>query len=83
MILASGVCPVPELRRLGVDVGIGVDGQLRVYPKEATDLQQPDGATIRLDAATGDILLANADCAEDFEIAARPLCAQMAAQSRG
>jgi cytosine/adenosine deaminase-related metal-dependent hydrolase len=26
MILASGVCPVPELRRLGVQVGIGVDG---------------------------------------------------------
>jgi len=26
MILASGVCPVPELRALGVDVGIGVDG---------------------------------------------------------
>ncbi len=26
MILASGVCPVPELRRLGVCVGIGVDG---------------------------------------------------------
>ena len=26
MILASGVCPVPELRRLGVNVGIGVDG---------------------------------------------------------
>ena len=26
MILASGVCPVPALRRLGVDVGIGVDG---------------------------------------------------------
>ena len=26
MILASGVCPVPELRRLGVPVGIGVDG---------------------------------------------------------
>jgi 5-methylthioadenosine/S-adenosylhomocysteine deaminase len=26
MILASGVCPVPELRRLGVAVGIGVDG---------------------------------------------------------
>ena len=26
MILASGVCPVPALRRLGVNVGIGVDG---------------------------------------------------------
>ncbi len=26
MILASGVCPVPALRRLGVMVGIGVDG---------------------------------------------------------
>lgn len=26
MILASGVCPVPELRRLDVPVGIGVDG---------------------------------------------------------
>ncbi|NOY57028.1 MAG: amidohydrolase family protein [Actinobacteria bacterium] len=26
MILASGVCPVPELRALGVAVGVGVDG---------------------------------------------------------
>ena len=26
MILASGVCPVPELRRAGIPVGIGVDG---------------------------------------------------------
>jgi cytosine/adenosine deaminase-related metal-dependent hydrolase len=26
MILASGVCPVPQLRGLGIDVGIGVDG---------------------------------------------------------
>ena len=26
MILASGVCPVPALRRIGVAVGIGVDG---------------------------------------------------------
>lgn len=26
MILASGVCPVPALRRLGIAVGIGVDG---------------------------------------------------------
>ncbi|MEY3020128.1 MAG: hypothetical protein RLZZ272_1112 [Actinomycetota bacterium] len=26
MILASGVCPVPELREMGITVGIGVDG---------------------------------------------------------
>ncbi len=26
MVLASGVCPVPELRGLGIPVGIGVDG---------------------------------------------------------
>ena len=26
MILASGICPVTELRGLGVDVGIGIDG---------------------------------------------------------
>lgn len=26
MILASGVCPVPTLRRAGVEVGLGVDG---------------------------------------------------------
>ena len=26
MILASGVCPVPSLRRIGINVGIGVDG---------------------------------------------------------
>ncbi|RCV52701.1 amidohydrolase family protein, partial [Marinitenerispora sediminis] len=26
MVLASGVCPVPDLRRRGVPVGIGVDG---------------------------------------------------------
>ncbi len=26
MILASGVCPVPDLRRRGISVGIGVDG---------------------------------------------------------
>ena len=26
MILASGVCPVPELRGMGVNVGIGIDG---------------------------------------------------------
>ena len=26
MILASGICPVPELRSLGVNVGIGIDG---------------------------------------------------------
>lgn len=26
MILASGICPVPELRSLGINVGIGIDG---------------------------------------------------------
>jgi len=26
MILASGICPVPELRNMGINVGIGIDG---------------------------------------------------------
>lgn len=50
--------------------GQGVDGQVLIFPATAGDNTDPNQATIRLDGATGDILLANADCAEDFDIVA-------------
>lgn len=53
--------------------GRNVDGRVLVYPHSASaDAQgrlDPNDATIQLDGATGDILLANADCAEDFDMA--------------
>lgn len=48
--------------------GKGIDGQVTVYPATATDNTDPTQAAIRLDGETGDILLANADCAEDFNV---------------
>ena len=54
--------------RLG---GNGVDGRMAFFRSKKTgeDLYDYDGqATIQLNGASGDILLANADCAEDFDI---------------
>jgi hypothetical protein len=42
--------------------GAGVDGRVLV-------LANDDSARITLDAKTGDIILANSDCAEDFDVA--------------
>lgn len=57
-------------RSQGIFGGNGVSGQVFVFPSTASDFSNPDQATIRLDGAEGDILLANADCAEDFVVAA-------------
>lgn len=57
-------------RSQGIFGGNGVSGQVFVFPSTASDFRNSDQATIRLDGAAGDILLANADCAEDFVVAA-------------
>ncbi len=48
--------------------GNGADGDLLLFPSGATSLSDWSQATIHLDAQSGDILLRNADCAEDFDI---------------
>lgn len=47
--------------------GNGVNGDLMVFDADG-DNETVAGATIRLNGATGDIILQNADCAEDFEV---------------
>lgn len=50
--------------------GNGADGDLVIFPKGATTTNTTDEATIHLDGNAGDIILKNADCAEDFDVAA-------------
>ena len=47
--------------------GGGVDGDILLFPNDG-DRSDDSTATIHLNASTGDILLQNADCAEEFEI---------------
>jgi hypothetical protein len=61
--------------------GNGQFGQLGLFPAAATDIQDPKQSTIFMNgsngdvkvtgniAVSGDITLANADCAEDFDVA--------------
>ena len=46
--------------------GNGVDGDVMVFA-QGGDNDSPTGAAIRLQGSTGDIILANGDCAEDFD----------------
>jgi cytosine/adenosine deaminase-related metal-dependent hydrolase len=65
MILASGVCPVPELRGLGIAVGIGVDGPAS---NDSQDMLQAIKTTVLLQRVNR--LQATAfSAAEAFEMA--------------
>lgn len=48
--------------------GNGADGDLVIFPSTATDTGGTGQATIHLDGNAGDIILKNADCAEEFDI---------------
>ena len=45
----------------------GEGGDIFLYPSTATDIFNNGQASIHLNGETGDIILSNADCAEDFE----------------
>lgn len=49
--------------------GNGVDGDLILFPSGATDTNATSQSTIHLDGQAGDIILRNADAAEDFDVA--------------
>ena len=49
--------------------GNGQDGDLMLFAASATDHRDDGQATIHLNGDTGDIILRNADCAEEFDIA--------------
>lgn len=46
----------------------GEGGDLYLYPSSASDIFNNGQASIHLNGETGDIILQNADCAEDFEV---------------
>ena len=50
--------------------GHGADGDIYLFPSGATDINDADQASIHLNGSNGDIVLRNADCAEDFDVAA-------------
>ena len=52
--------------RLGTN---GEGGDVYLYPSSATNIFSNGQATIHLNANSGDIILRNADCAEDFDLA--------------
>jgi len=49
--------------------GKGAHGDIMLFHKDEQSNRESANATIRLNGASGDIILRNADCAEDFEIA--------------
>lgn len=49
--------------------GKGVSGDIMLFHKDEQDNRNSAKATVRLDGGAGDIILSNADCAEDFDLA--------------
>jgi hypothetical protein len=56
------------------DFGEGVGGKILIYPSLQQDESAQAQPTITLDGNSGDILLKNADCAEEFDITDSTLC---------
>jgi hypothetical protein len=54
--------------------GNGADGDIVMFPSGAVNDNSVSGSTIHLDANAGDIILRNADAAEDFDVADAPGC---------
>ena len=50
--------------------GNGADGDIVLFPSDANDINDLEQASIHLNGSNGDIILSNADCAEDFDVAA-------------
>lgn len=48
--------------------GNGTDGDIVLFPSGVTNSNNTSNSTIHLDANAGDIILRNADCAEDFDL---------------
>ncbi|HJQ33111.1 MAG TPA: hypothetical protein VJ866_13065 [Pyrinomonadaceae bacterium] len=53
--------------------GNGVDGDLVIFPSTATNNSSTAEATIHLNGDAGDIILKNADCAEEFDVTSAAL----------
>jgi hypothetical protein len=49
--------------------GKGVSGDIMLFHKDEQSNRDSAKATVRLDGGAGDIILRNADCAEDFDVA--------------
>lgn len=50
--------------------GNGADGDLVLFPSSANNINDVGQASIHLNGEAGDIILKNADCAEDFDVEA-------------
>jgi hypothetical protein len=71
-VVVRGLNEKDRIRLISAESGIhlggnGAYGNLFIYPSDG-DNQTRDQATIHLDGQAGDIILQNADCAEDFDV---------------
>jgi hypothetical protein len=67
----SGAKPIVHLDAGGGNMwlgGNGVDGDLVIFPSGAVNTTSTTEASIHLNGQAGDIILKNADCAEEFDV---------------